>query len=90
MANARSSLAGSKAMQSTAVGLEKVKQAAKLTIKIGEVIMAKGLVTPLTRKVAHEWKSFNGFRERHRTERRSKTLDWFEHRVEAKRRKEEL
>ncbi len=39
-------------------------------------------------KAVREWNSFNRFRERHQKERRSKTLDWFEDRVQTMQREE--
>lgn len=40
------------------------------------------------KKVVREWKSFNAFRDRHKDQRRSKTLDWLEDRVQTMRREE--
>lgn len=40
------------------------------------------------KKTMQEWKSFNRFRDRQQAERRYKTLDWFEDRVENMKREE--
>lgn len=44
----------------------------------------------MVKKVAQEWKSFNSFRNRRQAERRSKTLDWFEDRVQTMQREESM
>lgn len=42
----------------------------------------------MVKKAVQEWKSFNRFRDRQQAQRRSKTLDWFEDRVENAKREE--
>lgn len=44
----------------------------------------------MVKKTVQEWKSFNRFRDRQQAERRSKTLDWFEERLQTMQRKEDM
>lgn len=46
------------------------------------------VIGPVVQKAVQEWKSFNRFRDRQQAERRSKTLDWFEDRVQTMQREE--
>ena len=59
-------------------------------IKIGDVVINRGIVAPVARKVARDWKSLKSFRARRRAERRSKTLVWFEDRVTSTKRANEM
>lgn len=63
--------------------MKKVRRAALLTLKVGELIVKQGIVTPIAKKGAQEWRSFHAYRDRRKAERRSHTLDWFEERVKV-------
>eukprot|EP00904_Undaria_pinnatifida_P007586 jgi/Undpi1/3958/HiC_scaffold_16.g07326.m1 len=62
---------------------KKVKKAARLTLKVGELVVKTHMVEPLMRSAVEEWKNFNGFRSRAKAARRSKTLDWLEARAQT-------
>lgn len=68
---------------------KKVKKAARLTLKVGELVVKTHMVEPLVRSAVEEWKSFNGFRSRAKAARRSKTLDWLEARAQTVRQEED-
>lgn len=77
-----------RAYQSTVRSLKRARRTGLLALKIGEVVITKGLVSPILRRCVHGWKHFHSFRERSRVNRRSKTLDWFEDRAKALRQAE--
>eukprot|EP00752_Nemacystus_decipiens_P014278 g12698.t2 len=88
MHTARSSMQSSRTVQSTSRGLKKAKKTALLTLRIGEYVVKTQVVGPVVNKAIQEWKSFNRFRDRHQADRRSKTLDWFEERMQTMKREE--
>lgn len=83
MHTARSSMKSNRTFKSTTRGMKKVRRAALLTLKVGELIVKQGIVTPIAKKGAQEWRSFHAYRDRRKAERRSHTLDWFEERVKV-------
>eukprot|EP00903_Cladosiphon_okamuranus_P006356 g6226.t1 len=88
MHTARLSMQNSMTVRSASHGFKKAKKTALLTLRIGEYVVKTQVVGPVVKKAVREWKSFNRFRDRRQAERRSKTLDWFEERVQTMKRKE--
>lgn len=87
----RFSMTSSRTFQSTARGFKKkVKRSALLVIKIGDVVVNRGIVAPVARKIVRDWKSLKSFRARCRADRRSKTLVWFEDRAKTAKRANEM
>lgn len=86
----RSSLKSSGAYRSMMKGIEEVRRAAILAVKISEMVVNKILAAPVSRKVTRQWNTFHAYRRRNRVLRRSHTLDWFEERIVAKRQAEEM
>ena len=68
---------------------KKARKAARVTLKVGELVVKTHIVEPLVRSAVEEWKSFNGFRSRAKAARRSKTLDWLEARAQTVRQEED-
>lgn len=87
---ARSSLKSSQTFKSFTRSIKKVKRTAVLTLKVGELIVTKGILSPIARRGAREWRNFNAYRERHKLERRSRTLDWFEERAKFLQQQEDM
>ncbi|CAM9205627.1 unnamed protein product, partial [Chrysoparadoxa australica] len=82
METARSALYTSRSFQSTARSLKTARTIGVITARVGQLVVDRGFIGPITRKLKRDWKSFQSFREKGRKKRSYKTLAWFEERIQ--------